>query len=112
MARKPKLDGLALRLSGTILLVLAAFVGRHLFAVADPQATFRAVNYLLALIGIGSACGGAALTILGPHLFDQVKVSPRWTIHDTTCVKGDNLASLNHRLNGRQLLGPLSMGRE
>jgi len=70
-----------------MLLVLAALVGRYLFAVADPQATFRAVNYLLALIGIVSACGGAALTLLGPHLFDQVELSPRWTIHDTTWRK-------------------------
>ena len=73
---------LALRLGGISLLALAALVGRHLFAAADPRGKHEAICYLLALIGMASACAGAALAVLGRHLFDQVDLPSRWTIHD------------------------------
>jgi len=74
--------GLALRLAGLGLLAIATLVARRLFAVADPQGKYCAVSYLLALIGITSFCGGSALAFLGQHLFDQVELPSRWTIHD------------------------------
>lgn len=71
----------ALRLAGLALLCVALLVARHLFAVPDPQGKVTASAYLLALIGMASACAGAALTVLGRHLFDEVELSARWTIH-------------------------------
>ena len=76
-----KFADLALRLAGLLLLALAALIGRHLFAVPDLTARFRASAYLLALVGMVSACAGAALAVLGRHLFDQVELPARWTIH-------------------------------
>lgn len=72
---------LALRLAGLLLLALAVLIGHHLFAVADITGKVRASAYLLALIGMASACSGAALAVLGRHLFDQVELPARWTIH-------------------------------
>ena len=74
--------GLALRFAGLGFLAIAALIGRRLFAVPDPQAKLCALSYLLALIGITSACVGSALALLGQHLFDQVELPSRWTIHD------------------------------
>lgn len=73
---------LALRSAGLLLLGLAALIGRHLFAVPDSGAMHDPIAYLFALIGMGSACAGAALTVLGRHLFDQVELPARWTIHE------------------------------
>jgi hypothetical protein len=70
-----------LRLAGLALLCVAVLVGRHLFAVPDPRGKVTASAYLLALIGMASACTGAALAVLGRHLFDEVELSARWTIH-------------------------------
>jgi hypothetical protein len=78
---KRKYAGPALRLAGLALLCVAVLVGRHLFAASDPQGRVRASAYLLALIGMASACAGAALSVLGRHLFDEVELSERWTIH-------------------------------
>jgi hypothetical protein len=71
----------ALRLAGLGLLCVALLVGRHLFAAPDPQGKVTASAYLLALIGVASACAGAAMAVLGRHLFDDVELSERWTIH-------------------------------
>ena len=73
---------LALRVVGLLLLCLAALIGRRLFAVPDSGAKYDPIAYLLALIGMSSACAGAALTVLGRHLFDQVELPARWTIHE------------------------------
>jgi hypothetical protein len=74
--------GLGLRLAGALLLVLAGLIGHRLFATPDPHAKREPVAYLLALIGMSSASTGAALMVLGRHLFDQVNLPPRWTIHN------------------------------
>ena len=76
-----KYAGSALRLAGLVLLMLAMGLGRHIFAAADPAARLRAASYLLALIWISSLCAGAALAVLGRHLFDQVELPARWRIH-------------------------------
>jgi hypothetical protein len=73
----------ALRLAGLVLLCVAVLVARHLFAASDPQGKVTASAYLLALIGMASACGGAAMAVLGRHLFDEVELSARWTIHES-----------------------------
>ncbi|HMI19543.1 MAG TPA: hypothetical protein VK533_08370 [Sphingomonas sp.] len=71
----------SLRLAGLALLCVAILVARHLFTAPDPQGKVTASAYLLALIGMASACTGAALAVLGRHLFDEVELSARWTIH-------------------------------
>ena len=76
-----KYAGPLLRLTGVALLALAAGLGRHIFAAADPNAKLRAAPYVMALIWISSLCAGAALTVLGRHLFDQVELPARWRIH-------------------------------
>ena len=76
-----KYANLGLRLIGFVLFGLGALIGSHLFAVPDPTASIRILPYLLALIGMTSTCAGAALAVLGRHLFDQVDLSARWTIH-------------------------------
>jgi hypothetical protein len=89
-----KYAGLVLRLIGLLLLMLATLIGRHLFGVADLAAKTRPSAYALALIGMASACSGAALAVLGRHLFDQVELSARWTIH---AARHDGLAQLRAR---------------
>ncbi len=74
--------GFLLRLAGVALLCVAALIARHLFAVADPAAKTAPLVYLLALIGMTSASAGSAMAVLGRHLFDQVELSERWTIHN------------------------------
>jgi len=76
-----KYASLGLRLAGLVLLGLGALIWRHLFAVSDPAARFKVLPYLLGLIGIASTSTGAALAALGHHLFDQIDLSPRWTVH-------------------------------
>jgi hypothetical protein len=63
------------------LLCVAALIARHLFAAADPQARARASAYFLALIGMIGASAGAAMAVLGRHLFDEVELPARWAIH-------------------------------
>jgi drug/metabolite transporter (DMT)-like permease len=76
-----KYAGAMLRLAGLMLLAFAGLIGRRLFLAADPTATVRATAYLFALIFMASACAGAALAVLGRHLFDQVELPARWRIH-------------------------------
>jgi len=71
-----------LRLLGLVLLTLGVMLGRRLFAVADPQAKFTLVAYLRGLLAFAGTSSGAALTLLGRHLFDQVELSARWKIHN------------------------------
>jgi hypothetical protein len=73
---------LGLRLAGALLLGVAGLIGHRLFATPDPQAKREPVAYLLALMGMSSVSTGAALTVLGRHLFDQVDLPPRWRIHN------------------------------
>lgn len=76
-----KYANLVLRLTGLVLFGFGALIARHLFGAADPTAKSRALPYLLALIGMASTSAGSALAVLGRHLFDQVDLSSRWTIH-------------------------------
>jgi len=76
-----KYASLGLRLAGLVLLGVGSLIWRHLFAVPDPTAKLRLLPYLLALIGMVSTSVGSALALLGRHLFDQVDLSPRWTVH-------------------------------
>lgn len=92
-----KYANLALRLTGVTLLTLAVLIGRRLFGVADPTATFRPSAYLFALIGMTSACSGAALAVLGHHLFDQVDLPARWAIHPPAPKSSAELGSRDAR---------------
>jgi hypothetical protein len=76
-----KYADVSLRMAGLVSLCVATLIARHLFAAPDPQGKVTVSAYLLALIGMASACTGAALVVLGRHLFDQVELSERWTIH-------------------------------
>ena len=89
-----KYAGLLLRLTGTILLVMAFLVGRHLFGRADLTARTRPSAYLLAFVFITSLSPGAAMAALGRHLFDQVELSARWTIHSPARRARDRSARL------------------
>ena len=89
-----KYADLLLRLAGMMLLALAFFVGRHLFGGADPAARTKPSAYLLALIFITSLSPGAAMASLGRHLFDQVELSARWTIHSPAQRARDRSARL------------------
>ena len=72
-----KYAGLLLRLTGTILLVLAFLVGRHLFGRADLTARTRPSAYLLAFVFITSLSPGAAMAALGRHLLVKRAGPPR-----------------------------------
>ena len=77
-----KYAGALLRAIGLVLLALAAMIGRRLFAAPDLQATVRPLAYLLGLLFFAGASSGAGLLLLGRHLFDQIELSARWTIHN------------------------------
>ncbi len=68
-----------LRLGGLALLALGWVIGgmlrRH--AIAGPV-VHDAAAYLLATIVFVSVGSGAALTIMGAHLFDKVEIAGRW----------------------------------
>jgi len=72
---------LALRLSGFLLLGLTALIARHLFSAPDPAGKVRLSAYLFALAQMVTLSAGAALAVLGRHLFDQVELPARWRIH-------------------------------
>lgn len=78
---RKKYASLGLRLAGLVLLGLGSLIWRHLFAAPDPTAKLRILPYLLAVIGMVSTSVGASLALFGRHLFDQVDLSPRWTVH-------------------------------
>jgi hypothetical protein len=67
-----------LRLSGLVLLAVAGVALRWLTALHVPPQSAGLLAYGLgAAVYIGTS-SGAALVILGRHLFDEVAVSPRW----------------------------------
>jgi len=92
-----KYANLSLRLAGLVFLGIGGLIWRHLFAAADPTAKFRALPYLLALIGMVVTSSGAALAVFGRHLFDQVELSARWTIHASARAARDRSARLSAR---------------
>ncbi|HIV76998.1 hypothetical protein [Sphingomonas yabuuchiae] len=70
--------GLALRLLGVGLCVLAWRAIAHLIVMAGHGGRAGLLGYALATGGFLFASLGSALAILGEHLFDEVQVSARW----------------------------------
>ena len=68
-----------LRAGGALLLCLAGLAARHLFGAGARVAA--PLDYGLAAIGFAAASIGSALLWTGRHLFDQIELSPRWTIY-------------------------------
>lgn len=79
--RARRFANLALRLAGLALSGIAASIDCRMFAAPDPQARMQVLSYLLALIDVVSTSAGAALLVLGLHLFDPVDLPSRWKIH-------------------------------
>ena len=70
--------GLALRLLGVGLCVLAWRAIAYLMAMAGQGGRAGLVGYVLATAAFLFASLGSALAIMGEHLFDEVQVSARW----------------------------------
>lgn len=67
-----------LRLTGLVLLAVAGAALRWLYLLhVRPQSAGLLAYALGALAYVGASCG-AALVILGRHLFDEMEVSSRW----------------------------------
>lgn len=79
-------SGLAIRAIGLALLGGAAAAGRALVAIvqADPLAARSPLAWLLAAATFCCLSLGAALLVLGAHIFDEVEVSERWQRHAGT----------------------------
>ncbi len=77
---RDRLTDLGLRASGLALVALAALVLRTLYHRAGPGSPLQpgALEVLLATVGFLSASAGAALIVVGHHIFDQVRISQRW----------------------------------
>ena len=71
-------QGLALRLLGVGLCVLAWRMIVYLMAMAGHGGRAGLAGYALATAGFFFASLGGALAIMGEHLFDEVQVSARW----------------------------------
>lgn len=71
-------EGLALRLLGIGLCVLAWRMIAHLVAIAGHGGRATLTGYALAMLGFMAGSLGSALTLLGGHVFDEVPVSARW----------------------------------
>jgi hypothetical protein len=69
---------IGLRLLGLVGCGVAWAALSHLFAMRPPARSPGVFAYALAAIGFVSASAGAALTLLGHHLFDEIEVSSRW----------------------------------
>lgn len=72
---------LALRLIGLVLLMVAGAALHWLYALHVPPQSAGLLAYGLGAITYVGASSGAALVILGRHLFDEVPVSTRWGRH-------------------------------
>ena len=70
--------GLALRLLGVGLCILAWRAIAYLMAMAGHGGHAGLLGYALATTGFLFASLGSALAIMGEHLFDEVQVSARW----------------------------------
>jgi hypothetical protein len=68
-----------LRLAGVALLALAWAVGEalHRRALAGPV-NGDVLAYLLAALTFVCATAGAALAVMGSHIFDQIEIAARW----------------------------------
>lgn len=73
-----------LRLSGLVLLAVAGVALRWLTALHVPPQSAGLLAYGLGAVTYVTASSGAALVMLGRHLFDEVAISPRWGRHAYT----------------------------
>jgi hypothetical protein len=69
---------LGLRAAGLVLLAIAYWAGSALYRRFAGSLAHPPLEYLLASVTIVCTSGGAAMTVMGHHLFDQVEVSSRW----------------------------------
>lgn len=69
---------IAMRAGGVAALGLAWLCGHELWRY-HAERQISAAAFLLALATFLIATLGSAMLIVGPHLFDQVEVSGRWT---------------------------------
>lgn len=67
-----------LRLGGLVLLAVAGVTLRWLYLLHVPPQSAGLLAYGLGAVTYVTTSCGAALVILGRHLFDEVTVSPRW----------------------------------
>lgn len=67
-----------LRVLGLVLLAVAGVTLHRLYALHVPPQSAGLLAYGLGAIIYVATSSGAALVILGRHLFDEVAVSPRW----------------------------------
>ena len=67
-----------LRLLGLVLLAVAGGALRWLWALHVPHEAAGLLAYGLGAVAYVGTSSGAALVILGRHLFDEVAVSARW----------------------------------
>jgi hypothetical protein len=66
-----------LRLVGAVTLVISAALWSLLFRA--PTRSPDATAWLIALLAFASLSAGSAMLVLGPHIFDRVELSERWT---------------------------------
>jgi hypothetical protein len=66
------------------LLAVAAFAIRMLYYRTGPGSGLEpgALEVLLAAMGFFASSAGAAVLLLGAHIFDQVRISERWAYRD------------------------------
>lgn len=72
---------IGLRLGGIGLLILAWAAGTWLCGLipADGSDDMTALQFFLAGATFLSGCMGSALLVVGPHLWDEVEISERWS---------------------------------
>lgn len=68
----------ALRLLGLGLCVLAWRMIAHLVVMVSHGGRAGLAGYVVATLGFLAGSMGSALTVLGGHIFDEVRVSARW----------------------------------
>lgn len=69
-----------LRLAGAVTLTISAGLWSLLFQT--PARSPDALTWLIALFAFASLSAGSAMLVLGPHLFDRITLSQRWTRRD------------------------------
>jgi len=78
------LRGLSIRVLGLAVLGLSWTCGHALWLLHGERSP-GAAAFLLALATFLSASTGAAMLIIGSHLFDKVEVSARWARMAVDC---------------------------
>ena len=73
---------LAFRVSGLLLIGFAVLAAHWLTMSAHAAGRHApsALELTLAALCFASASSGSALLFVGPHLLDQVEISPRWAV--------------------------------